>query len=826
MEVPADPGRGDTAPPEVSKPKEKAAAPTSNTETGMCAHFQSFEEDMVMFISRLRSSERAPRCEHGLCENKVEKSSILVCLDCSSYLCIGDGTRNKPQGHARRHADLRQHCVAAFFSEPETLYCFTCERRLELDVSDMESDSDISSESGGCKHFLLDEEELTLIVSEISASKNVPACQHPECKITGKTHIMVCTGCNKHFCTRAEAKERPFGHARQHAKHCGHWVGLWYSDPHTMYCFTCEFDLALAAPNAEAGMVFGKEAFGQASGLVKEHVCPIRGMPNLGNTCYVNALLQCLFVLRKLRARMLAPDVPSDMLGVTLKELFEEVNNVDNARLLLNPMKFLTCVRILDARFVGIDMQDSHELLCFILDRLDKEEKLQMPAVAPTLVESIFSGEMSVAVSCRHCSYTSASSHEVIYDISAPLPSEMPPPKSIALPPRNISCMSREKTVIKLFPQVDMSNIEIVQAIAQGSDSHITGLELGDVAIEKICEPLDVDSIEVEKRSQSKDAVHVPSQTQKGNVPGEIVQLPTMADDLGQNDNAGLDNTSSELEVSMEAKKNTCSVEGAAEDKGKAQCSNIAYGKTEDNNSLASIEDCLALHFKSELLGWTCENCSKAAHHPSNTSSKDGEKMMATTRQNRVIDGDQTEHLVVQEAVPSCLPTEEPANHLSDQGQNASTLVQCNGKQVKLDHRADQVEANQKKREDRNQGANQIRLFSKLPPVLAIHLKRSLLTGKVRGHVSFEEILDVGRFMDPSSQDKDNSSYLLVGVIEHLGPRTSAGHWIAYVRQSREQPDGGSSSWFCANDMNIREVSLEQVLKCEGQHFFYERIGG
>uniref|UniRef100_J3MUM1 Ubiquitinyl hydrolase 1 n=2 Tax=Oryza brachyantha TaxID=4533 RepID=J3MUM1_ORYBR len=910
--------------PEASKRKAKAAAPTSNTEMGLCPHFVRFEEDMVRFVSKLRSSERAPRCEHYLCENKVEKSSILVCIDCNLHFCIGSGTKNSPQGHARWHAELEQHPVGAFSSEPQTLYCFICERRLELEVNEMQCECDIksdnsnsnSTDSCGCGHFLLDEEEINLIVSEVMASKNALACQHPGCKITGRTRIMVCTGCNKHFCTRAKAKKRPLGHARQHAKKCEHWVGLWCSNLCLGYCFMCEFELTLGTRNFDVGMMFGKEAFGRAFGSKKEHVCPIRGMPNLGNTCYMNALLQCLFVLGKLRARMLAPDAPSDMLGVALKDLFEEVNNVNNARHQLNPTKFFSCLCILDARYAGSDMQDSHELLCLILDRLVEEEKLNMAAVIPTVVDSIFRSHISVTMSCTCCSYSSPSC-EVTYDISLPLPLERPPPKSIALPPRNISCMSQEKTGTKLFPEDDMSNTEHIQAIAAGRDSHVTGLEPRDVAVEKISEPLEVDSIEVEHSSRTKDGLCVPSQTQKDNVPGEIVQVPTKAGDLGQNDNTGLGNTSSEPEVSIKDKKNTCSVEGAAEDKRKSQGRNIDHGKTEANNSLASIEECLALHFKAELLEWNCEKCSKAAQHPSTTNSKDTKQTMASTNENTV-DGDQTVqsdkiacqsqqsrnldtsalecsskqphgsdsqrqamptadsitkgistsppakhmytlcsqgplsshnrvtsgmtygeqqfasdndiktegHEGVQEAGPSCLPTEEPVNQLSVQGQNASTADQGEGKQVKLDHNAGQVDANQSKREDRIQGGIQTRLISKLPPVLAIHLKRSLCTGKVRGHVSFEEILDVAQFMEPSSEDKHNSSYRLVGVIEHLGPRTSAGHWIAYVRQNREQPDSGSSSWYCADDINIKEVSLEEVLKCEAQLLFYERMDG
>ncbi|EEC83919.1 hypothetical protein OsI_29977 [Oryza sativa Indica Group] len=72
-----DPGCGDLALPGASKPGEKAAATTSNTDEELCAHFVRFEEDMVQFISKLRSSKFAARCEHYLCENKVEKSSIL-----------------------------------------------------------------------------------------------------------------------------------------------------------------------------------------------------------------------------------------------------------------------------------------------------------------------------------------------------------------------------------------------------------------------------------------------------------------------------------------------------------------------------------------------------------------------------------------------------------------------------------------------------------------------------------------------------------------------------------------------------------------------------
>ena len=77
------------------------------------------------------------------------------------------------------------------------------------------------------------------------------------------------------------------------------------------------------------------------------------------------------------------------------------------------------------------------------------------------------------------------------------------------------------------------------------------------------------------------------------------------------------------------------------------------------------------------------------------------------------------------------------------------------------------------------------------------------------------------------SGDKDNARYCLVGVIEHRGRTVTAGHFVAYVRGSRifskQETSSGSSSWFRAIDKSIREVSLDQVLKCEA-FLFYEKI--
>jgi hypothetical protein len=222
------------------------------------------------------------------------------------------------------------------------------------------------------------------------------------------------------------------------------------------------------------------------------------------------------------------------------------------------------------------------------------------------------------------------------------------------------------------------------------------------------------DSNPLDQIAQSKDDVHCPLQSpiRKENV------LITSDRELERTKSAILD--SIKPEDSIEAKMDTLSGEVTTEDKGKDRNCDVVYDEADDINSLASIEELLGLHFK-EMVEKRCENCSNVAQKASPISGKHGEQPVACTNVNGTVDGDQDEQ---------------------DQGR---------GKQVNMGHSAHQVEENQYDRPDRNKGAIKTCLFSKLPPVLALHLKRNLwpLKLKVSGHVSFKETLDVKLFMHP-----------------------------------------------------------------------------
>nr|CAD1839089.1 unnamed protein product [Ananas comosus var. bracteatus] len=123
-------------------------------------------------------------------------------------------------------------------------------------------------------------------------------------------------------------------------------------------------------------------------------------------------------------------------------------------------------------------------------------------------------------------------------------------------------------------------------------------------------------------------------------------------------------------------------------------------------------------------------------------------------------------------------------------------------------------------------------LIYKAPPILTIHLKRfsqdarGRLT-KLRGHVNFQEMLDIRQFMDPRCREKEKSIYRLLGVVEHSGSM-GGGHYVAYVRgdkiQGKSHRAVGSPSWFYASDAHVREVSFSEVLKSEAYILLYERL--
>lgn len=163
--------------------------------------------------------------------------------------------------------------------------------------------------------------------------------------------------------------------------------------------------------------------------------------------------------------------------------------------------------------------------------------------------------------------------------------------------------------------------------------------------------------------TEVEDVAHGRLQTQKNDVPREIIEVPIKVLDFIPNlfdDTEGMDesivnphspeDTCPPPLVNIEAKENTYSVELTTEDKGRAQSSDITADEAVQD-SVASLEDCLTFYAYSSV-EWKCEKCPKVAELPRTNGSKIGEPMIASTNVNPTVEGDQTE-LSDRETCPS-----------------------------------------------------------------------------------------------------------------------------------------------------------------------------
>eukprot|EP01134_Creolimax_fragrantissima_P007978 CFRG7978T1 len=105
------------------------------------------------------------------------------------------------------------------------------------------------------------------------------------------------------------------------------------------------------------------------------------------------------------------------------------------------------------------------------------------------------------------------------------------------------------------------------------------------------------------------------------------------------------------------------------------------------------------------------------------------------------------------------------------------------------------------------------------PAILVVHLKRfDYMGGKVRGHVPFDEKLDLTPYMSKSYDKvkKEKCTYSLICVMVHAGYTTRSGHYYCYVK-------GANGMWYEMDDESVNQVKLPTVLRQEAYMMFYSR---
>lgn len=180
------------------------------------------------------------------------------------------------------------------------------------------------------------------------------------------------------------------------------------------------------------------------------------GLKNLGNTCFMNSVLQSLSnieefcnVLTTLPSlndqvqkskdvkKSVARRISSDGIILTdeLKKVLMALQQSDD-KTAISPDSLFQAIWKVVPRFRGYQQQDAHEFLRYMLDRLHTELLSLLPSTADTelltkrpklvpstqsLVTSMFGGTLQSCVTCLNCKQTSKK-HDPFLDISVDIP--------------------------------------------------------------------------------------------------------------------------------------------------------------------------------------------------------------------------------------------------------------------------------------------------------------------------------------------------------------------------------------------------------------------
>ncbi|CAI9117732.1 OLC1v1019196C4 [Oldenlandia corymbosa var. corymbosa] len=278
--------------------------------------------------------------------------------------------------------------------------------------------------------------------------------------------VWVCFDCG-HYSCGGVGYPAPQTHAARHARQEKHPLALQYGKPRIQWCFLCEMLIHVEkskdevdqkdvlhevvkmmkvqpsdSPVSDTGDVWSGNA-SVTCGVISESTYTltrkscysVKGLVNLGNTCFLNSVMQNLLALSMLREYFCKLEGSFGPLTAALKKLFTETYPESGLKNVVNPRSFFGSICAKAPQFGGYQQQDSHELLRCLLDGLSTEElssrKLDKSfqedgKSAPLVVDAIFGGQLLSSVTCWECKHSSLV-YEPFLDLSLPVPTKKPP---------------------------------------------------------------------------------------------------------------------------------------------------------------------------------------------------------------------------------------------------------------------------------------------------------------------------------------------------------------------------------------------------------------
>ncbi|XP_063004314.1 ubiquitin carboxyl-terminal hydrolase 16 isoform X3 [Melospiza melodia melodia] len=573
----------------------------------------------------------------------------------------------------------------------------------------------------------------------------------------------------------------------------------------------------------------------------------VKGLSNLGNTCFFNAVMQNLSQTPVLRELLKEAKIPGTTIKIESPELCMEPQLIkldqpgpltlamhqfvtemqETKKRVVTPKELFAQVCKKAVRFKGYQQQDSHELLRYLLDGMRAEEIQQinigiLKALSDSskqneeelkkkikeyekkkgiqsFVDRIFGGELTSTIMCEECRTVSLV-HESFLDLS--------------LPVLDVQSQRRQEKlqgkVLHLTYLCTTEQPEIDVKYNQESDTEMSSKTLD--------------------KKQEKESSHDCKDyclTQKDlSIQGNSRELQSRHENGGKPEQQWEENESL-VDLSMEGLDSPVKFVNGLD--------NLSLEEEDDDNE---NEEELTMDFSKLHL---------SASDTRDTNTLDG--LQPVPNKTCEVSTDDPEMAFCTLANREELnPEEDSVHHCLYQFTRNETLTETN--KLLCDvctqrHFGPKNNISEKKCVYTN--AKKQMLISLAPLILTLHLKRFQQAGfnlqKVNRHIKFPEVIDLAPFCTAKCKNVAEGNtkvlYSLYGVVEHSGTMRS-GHYTAYVKMRamnshlsdlvlRGQSQASETElvkgqWFHISDTHVQPVSVSKVLSSQAYLLFYERL--
>ncbi|XP_039911557.1 ubiquitin carboxyl-terminal hydrolase 16 isoform X4 [Hirundo rustica] len=591
----------------------------------------------------------------------------------------------------------------------------------------------------------------------------------------------------------------------------------------------------------------------------------VKGLSNLGNTCFFNAVMQNLSQTPVLRELLKEAKMPGTTVKIEAPELCMEPQLIkldqpgpltlamhqfvtemqETKKGVVTPKELFAQVCKKAIRFKGYQQQDSHELLRYLLDGMRAEEIQQitvgiLKALSDSnkqneeelktkikeyekkkgiqsFVDRIFGGELTSTIMCEECRTVSLV-HESFLDLSLPV-----------LDVQKVKITKREN--IKKNKEKESEHEED---------------EINDHYIKQKDEP-PATSKHLQKKAKKQAKKQAKSQRQQQKRQGRILTH------LGATKQPETDveyNQESETEISSET------LDKKQEEKSSHYCKDhcltqkdlsIQRNNTEieswHENTEKPEQECEENKSLTDLCVEGLDSPMKFVNGLDNLSLKE-EDDDNEDEEELAVDFSKL-HLGASESDMSTLDGLVPNKTCEVSTDDPEKAFCTLANREELNPEEDSIHHCEKKYVYTN--AKKQMLVSLAPPVLTLHLKRFQHAGfnlqKVNRHIKFPEVIDLAPFCTAKCKNVAEGNtkvlYSLYGVVEHSGTMRS-GHYTAYVKMRAMnnhlsdlvlrgqfqalETEPVKGQWFHISDTHVQPVSVSKVLSSQAYLLFYERL--